>query len=150
MTATDYVFLGIEVPPWLRITFGVLAVVMGGWFLYAAAQRARSDDPAIRVEGPIVLFHVNPGRRIELRREEIRGIGPVRDVAQAVQRAVLGSHVFEGPAPRGYARPRYSSAAASSRRTWPPSGTGSPRPSGSPPPSGDVAEGSACRLTAGS
>lgn len=67
----------------------------GRLVFYAAAQRARSDDPAIRVEGPIVLFHVNPGRRIELRREEIRGIGPVRDVAQAVQRAVLGSHVFE-------------------------------------------------------
>ncbi|MBW3576993.1 MAG: hypothetical protein KY462_04495 [Actinobacteria bacterium] len=95
MLLAEYVFLGVEVPPWLRITLGVLAVVMGLWFGYAAFERARSDDPAIRLDGDTVLFHVNPGRRIVLRRDEIRGVGRVRDMTQAPQRAILGDRVFE-------------------------------------------------------
>lgn len=94
MTVTEYILFGVEVPPWLRVTFGVLAVLMGGWFAYASLQRARSDDPAIRVAEDGILFHVNPGRRVFLTSDEIRRVGPVEPVARAPARVILGDRSF--------------------------------------------------------
>ena len=95
MVLTDAVLIGVPVPAPLRATLGLAAVALGTWFAVAVVSRARSADPAARVEGDGLLLHVNPGRRLVLGRDEVRSVGPVRPVPSAVRRWVLGGRAFE-------------------------------------------------------
>lgn len=51
--------------------------------------RAVSDDPAIRFDRDTVRLHVNPGRRVELHRDQVQAIhGPQQP--RAVTRRITG------------------------------------------------------------
>lgn len=85
---------GATVPLRLRVPLAGLAALMGGWFLAGASRRWRSDDPAIGIDASGALFHVNPGRRVLLRLDEIAGVGGVESVRRGPHRAVIGDQVF--------------------------------------------------------
>lgn len=84
---------GVPAPLWLRAPLAGLAALLGGWFLVAVSRRLRSDDPAIRIDASVALFHVSPGRRVLLRHDEITGVGEVEEV-HGLQRAVIGDRQF--------------------------------------------------------
>jgi len=95
LTLTDVVLLGIPLPKPLRIGIGVLAVLLGAWFGWAVTSRARSSDPALELRDGRLHLHVNPGRALILRMDQVRGVGPVEPVRQAARRWVLGATTFE-------------------------------------------------------
>lgn len=95
MTRTDVVLLGVSLPKPLSIGIGVLVVLLGAWFGRAVLSRARSTDPALELRDGRLHLHVNPGRKLVLRMDQVRGIGPVEPVRQAARRWVLGASTFE-------------------------------------------------------
>lgn len=95
MTITDVVLLGVPLPKPVRIGIGVLAVLLGAWFGRAVLSRARSTDPALELREGRLHLHVNPGRVLVLRMDQVRAVGPVEPVRQAARRWVLGATTFE-------------------------------------------------------
>lgn len=82
-------------PLWLRGLLAGLAALVAGWLLAAVSRRLRSDDPAIRIDASGALFHVNPGRRVLLRHDEITGVGELEEVRRRPHRAVIGDRLFQ-------------------------------------------------------
>ena len=95
MTVSDVVLLGAPLPKPLRIAIGVLAVLLSAWFGRAVLSRLRSTDPAVELRDGLLHLHVNPGRELVLRVDQLRGIGPVEPVRQAARRWLLGAETFQ-------------------------------------------------------
>lgn len=91
----DAVLLGVDVPTPLRCAFGGLALLLAGWLIRSVVRRRGSDDDAVRLDADVLRLHVNPGRVVVLRRDEVLGVGPVQPVPAAARRWVLGAEVFE-------------------------------------------------------
>ena len=68
-------------------------MLLGLWFGWAAVERWRSADLAIKVVGGQWRFHANPGRAVVLRVDQVRGVGPVQTV-QGPARWMLGAATF--------------------------------------------------------
>ena len=95
MMLTDVVLLGVPLSKLLSKVIGVLAVLLGAWFGRAVMSRARSTDPALELRDGRLYLHVNPGRALVLRMDQVRGVGPVEPVRLAARRWVLGATTFE-------------------------------------------------------
>ena len=85
---------GVPAPLWVRAPMAVLATLLGAWFLAAVYRRFRSDDPAIRIDAAGALVHVNPGRRVLLRHDEITRVGEVEEVRRGPSRVIIGDRLF--------------------------------------------------------
>lgn len=95
--ATGYGDLfGREPGPVFRFIVGWGVLGMCAWLSVGVVQRARSDDPAISFRSDALRLHVQPGRPLELRLDEISGIGPVHHLRSRFdgRRLVLGERVF--------------------------------------------------------
>lgn len=73
----DHETAGTVLPRWAAVILAAVVLALGVWLAYCAAERAASDDPAVQIREDELHLHVNPGRRLSLRRDQVGGIdGP--------------------------------------------------------------------------